>query len=139
MYNMSSGKWENVNLASEIGDLITVFSPASAESNGTVGLVPAPQAGQQDLYLKGDGSWANPTEAVVLEVETLKTSVDKLIGTDKYKQVKEIFLTLFKNLIVLITILPPFLLLALNMMSKLFYDSCITFYSSVRSFVLFFP
>ena len=45
MYNMSSNKWENVNLASEIGDLITVFSPASAERNGTVGLVPAPQAG----------------------------------------------------------------------------------------------
>ena len=90
MYNMSSGKWENVNLASEIGDLITVFSPASAEHNGTVGLVPAPQAGQQDLYLKGDGSWANPTEAVVLEVARLKTSVDTLIGTDKNVSVRTI-------------------------------------------------
>lgn len=90
MYNMSTNKWENVSLASQIGNLITVFSPASAERNGTVGLVPAPQAGQQDLYLKGDGSWANPTEAVVLEVETLKTSVDKLIGTDKGVSVRVI-------------------------------------------------
>lgn len=90
MYNMSSGKWENVNLASEIGDLITVFSPASAESNGTVGLVPAPQAGQQDLYLKGDGSWANPTEAVVLEVAGLKNSVNTLIGSDKGASVRVI-------------------------------------------------
>lgn len=90
MYNMSSGKWENVNLASEIGDLITVFSPASAESNGTVGLVPAPKAGDQDLYLKGDGSWANPTEAVVLEVDRLKNSVNTLIGPDKGASVRVI-------------------------------------------------
>ena len=90
MYNMSTSKWENVSLASQIGNLIKVFSPASAESNGTVGLVPAPQAGQQDLYLKGDGSWANPTEAVALEVAGLKTSVDTLIGSDKGASVRVI-------------------------------------------------
>lgn len=90
MYNMSTSKWENVSLASQIGNLIKVFSPASAESNGTVGLVPAPKAGQQDLYLKGDGSWANPTEAVVLKVAGLKTSVDTLIGTDKNVSVRVI-------------------------------------------------
>ena len=67
MYNMSTGKWENVSLASQIGNLIKVFTPASEEKNGTVGLVPAPQAGDQDLYLRGDGSWANPTEAVALD------------------------------------------------------------------------
>ena len=90
MYNMSTNKWENVSLASQIGNLIKVFTPASEEKNGTVGLVPAPKAGEQDLYLKGDGSWANPTEAVVLKVETLKTSVDKLIGTDKGVSVRVI-------------------------------------------------
>ena len=90
MYNMSTSKWENVSLASQIGNLIKVFSPASAESNGTVGLVPAPQAGQQDLYLKGDGSWANPTEAVVLEVAGLKNSVNTLIGSDKGASVRVI-------------------------------------------------
>ena len=90
MYNMSTSKWENVSLASQIGNLIKVFTPASEEKNGTVGLVPAPKAGEQDLYLKGDGSWANPTEAVVLKVETLKTSVDKLIGTDKGVSVRTI-------------------------------------------------
>lgn len=90
MYNMSTSKWENVSLASQIGNFIKVFTPASEEKNGTVGLVPAPQAGQQDLYLKGDGSWANPTEAVALKVETLKTSVDKLIGTDKGVSVRVI-------------------------------------------------
>lgn len=90
MYNMTTGKWENVNLASEIGDLITVFSPASADSNGTVGLVPAPKAGEQDLYLRGDGSWANPTEAVVLDIAGLKASVDTLVGTDTGLSVRNI-------------------------------------------------
>ena len=90
MYNMSTSKWENVNLASQIGNLIKVFSPASAESNGTVGLVPAPKVGDQDLYLRGDGSWANPTEAVALEVAGLKTSVDTLIGADKNVSVRVI-------------------------------------------------
>lgn len=90
MYNMLTSKWENVSLASQIGNLIKVFSPASKSSNGTVGLVPAPQAGQQDLYLKGDGSWANPTEAVVLEVAGLKNSVNTLIGSDKGASVRVI-------------------------------------------------
>ena len=90
MYNMSTSKWENVSLASQIGNLIKVFTPASEEKNGTVGLVPAPKAGQQDLYLRGDGSWANPTEAVALEVAGLKTSVDTLIGTDKNVSVRVI-------------------------------------------------
>ena len=90
MYNMSTSKWENVSLASQIGNLIKVFTPASEEKNGTVGLVPAPQAGDQDLYLRGDGSWANPTEAVALEVAGLKTSVDTLIGADKNVSVRVI-------------------------------------------------
>ena len=90
MYNMSTSKWENVSLASQIGNLIKVFSPASADSNGTVGLVPAPQAGQQDLYLKGDGSWANPTEAVVLEVNKLNASINTLVGIDTGLSVRAI-------------------------------------------------
>ena len=90
MYNMSTSKWENVSLASQIGNLIKIFTPASEEKNGTVGLVPAPQAGDQDLYLRGDGSWANPTEAVALEVAGLKTSVDTLIGADKNVSVRVI-------------------------------------------------
>lgn len=82
MYNMKTGKWENVSLADEIGDLIKVFAPASEEEDGSVGLVPAPVAGEQDKFLRGDGSWANPTEAVALDLSTLKSRVDTLIGQD---------------------------------------------------------
>jgi len=34
------------------------FTGATASTDGTHGLVPAPEAGDQDKYLKGDGTWA---------------------------------------------------------------------------------
>ncbi len=41
---------------------IPVFSGANASSNGTVGAVPAPTKGNQDKYLKADGSWSSPPD-----------------------------------------------------------------------------
>jgi hypothetical protein len=35
---------------------------ATASTDGTSGLVPAPDAGDQDKFLKGDGTWTNPPE-----------------------------------------------------------------------------
>ena len=35
------------------------FSGASASAAGSVGLVPSPKKGQQNRYLKGDGTWAD--------------------------------------------------------------------------------
>lgn len=37
-----------------------LFSGATEEHDGTPGMVPGPLAGQQDLFFKGDGSWAMP-------------------------------------------------------------------------------
>lgn len=39
----------------------SVFKGATADASGTVGLVSAPAKGQQALYLRGDGTWATPT------------------------------------------------------------------------------
>lgn len=39
----------------------TVFTGATSSSAGTQGEVPAPQAGDQNKYLKGDGTWATPS------------------------------------------------------------------------------
>ena len=41
-----------------------VFKAASASAAGGKGLVPAPAAGKQGLYLRGDGQWATPTNTV---------------------------------------------------------------------------
>lgn len=41
---------------------IPVFGGANSSSNGTVGAVPAPTKGNQDKYLKADGSWSAPPD-----------------------------------------------------------------------------
>lgn len=37
------------------------FGKATADAAGSAGFVPAPAKGQQGLYLRGDGTWATPT------------------------------------------------------------------------------
>ena len=39
----------------------SVMLPASENDDGKSGLVPTPEAGKQDQFLKGDGTWAIPT------------------------------------------------------------------------------
>ena len=39
----------------------STFGKATADAAGSNGLVPAPAKGQQGLYLRGDGTWATPT------------------------------------------------------------------------------
>lgn len=44
-----------------------IMTGATASANGTAGLVPAPLAGEQEKFLKGDGTWDNiPTELPVV-------------------------------------------------------------------------
>lgn len=39
----------------------SAFGKATADAAGSAGFVPAPAKGQQGLYLRGDGTWATPT------------------------------------------------------------------------------
>lgn len=52
-YNSVMGTW-----SAEGVELPTDFTGADAGNAGTNGLVPAPAAGDQDKYLKADGTWA---------------------------------------------------------------------------------
>lgn len=82
MYDMTTQTWKNVNLASVIGDLIKVFEGATESSVGSSGLVPAPTIGDINHFLKGDGTWANPTEEVAQDLSDLTAVVNTLVGTD---------------------------------------------------------
>jgi hypothetical protein len=42
---------------------------ASATTQGGAGLVPAPGIEQQELFLRGDGTWAQPTPVETLDVD----------------------------------------------------------------------
>lgn len=56
--------------------IMTAFTGATSATNGVGGDVPAPQAGDEDKFLKGDGSWADvPTRDVYYEqTATLSTN-----------------------------------------------------------------
>ena len=53
VYNSTIEKWEN----KAITDIIGVMKGASDFTTGTIGLVPAPQIGDQTKFLRGDGTW----------------------------------------------------------------------------------
>lgn len=67
----------------------TTMVGASADQDGKGGLVPMPGKGQQDLYLKGDGTWASPTATLETTVGNLdkalkqaQTDISTIIGSD---------------------------------------------------------
>lgn len=55
---------------------------ATAEKDGTSGTVPAPSAGQEELFLRGDGTWAKPTGGSTIAP---KATVDPAISSGNAK------------------------------------------------------
>ena len=59
----------------------SVFGAATASASGSNGLVPAPAAGKQSQYLRGDGTWATPTNTTYNNATTstagLMSAADK--------------------------------------------------------------
>lgn len=64
----------------------SAFGGASASSNGTAGLVPAPTKGQQGYFLRGDGSWYNfldLNDTALDTISEIKTAWETADGTLK--------------------------------------------------------
>lgn len=78
-YDTSTKKWVN-KTPEEIQ--IEIMTGATADVAGTSGLVPAPAAGAQDKYLRGDGAWAAPLSDEQLttlgKVDSLETRVGSI-------------------------------------------------------------
>lgn len=71
VYDAESGKWINKSVIDAIG----VMTGATAEAQGSIGLVPAPAAGQEGYFLRGDGKWAPIESASATQVfETILLS-----------------------------------------------------------------
>lgn len=83
VYDDENKKWVNKPLFNIISQLVTQMVGASETKNGASGLVPTPKMGDNKLYLRGDATWANPTEAVEL---TLKT----VVGDDVGKSMRDV-------------------------------------------------
>lgn len=97
IYDGIEGRWVNKSALDIISMYIEEMEGASEEANGASGLVPAPSKGQQNLFLQGDGTWADPTAAVTEAVNGLQgqfnfldTTISNLVGTDTNKTVRAI-------------------------------------------------
>lgn len=65
---------ENVPAGAKFTDTDTTYSTmtgASASASGTQGLVPAPGKGKQNSFLRGDGTWAEMTEATDADIDQI--------------------------------------------------------------------
>lgn len=89
-YNEHTQKWESTSLANLIE--VSVMTGATATTAGEAGLVPAPAAGDQDKFLKGDGTWATAglTAQESQAIVDLRSDVDTLIGTHTNKSIDDI-------------------------------------------------
>lgn len=74
-YDATEGVWKETVLESLLSEIIGLMVGASAEEDGAAGLVPQPLAGQQSLFLRGDGQWADPTETL----QGVVSSLDQLV------------------------------------------------------------
>lgn len=83
VYDKAQEKWVNKPMVDVLDAIITIMKGATDSLNGTAGLVPAPKKGDNKLFLRGDASWANPTEAVELTLQTI-------IGDDVGKSMRDI-------------------------------------------------
>lgn len=86
-------KWTNKTIE-EIFQEFTIMSGATADKDGTSGLVPIPKAGQHNLFLRGDATWAKPVAELSIEdkqsIVNLQTAVGKLVGEDLNMSMREI-------------------------------------------------
>lgn len=57
-FDYASNSWKNGSIYDAIGPM----GGASASNNGYSGLVPTPKAGQQNLFLRGDGTWSEAVD-----------------------------------------------------------------------------
>lgn len=58
VYNDTSQHWENTSLSTIINTAVGIMQGATAQVDGMSGLVPIPHAGDENKFLRGDGSWS---------------------------------------------------------------------------------
>jgi len=80
VYDAETGKWKNSSIADAFNISIGPMSGATSRQAGTTGLVPAPQAGDQNKFLKGDGTWATaPIKPYIFDEGIFVDSLDDAI------------------------------------------------------------
>ena len=72
---VTKGDGSSTEITLPEGTVYSNFTGASAEAGGNAGLVPAPAMGDQDKFLKADGTWGTPVDHdTIYEVATTETT-----------------------------------------------------------------
>lgn len=82
VYNASESRWENKSILDIFLSMNEVFKAADEENDGVAGLVPAPIAGQQNLFLRGDATWADPVAGVMETIGGIQVQIQTMVGED---------------------------------------------------------
>lgn len=75
-YDSAAGKWVNRSISEIVAE---IMSGATADKDGASGLVPAPKAGDENKFLRGDATWVS-IPAGDLTAEQIK-AIPELITT----------------------------------------------------------
>ena len=87
-YDKGQSAWVNKSIIDAIGIMVG----ATESAQGSIGLVPEPGIGQQNLFLRGDGVWASPGVSNSTDDKSI-TTVDNVLtlkdfGVKYYKYVE---------------------------------------------------
>ena len=73
-YDIAQSAWINKSIREAIG----IMTGAREDAQGSIGLVPAPGIGEQNLFLRGDGVWASPVTSSPTDNKSI-TTVDNVL------------------------------------------------------------
>ena len=73
-YDIAQSAWVNKSIRDAIG----IMAGATEDAQGSIGLVPAPGIGEQNLFLRGDGVWASPGASSPTDNKSI-TTVDNVL------------------------------------------------------------
>ena len=84
-YDIAQSAWVNKSIREAIG----IMASATEDNQGSMGLVPAPPAKSQNLFLRGDGNWAS----IATDDKTITTTTDNVLtlkdfGTKYYHYIE---------------------------------------------------
>jgi len=83
IYNEDTRKW----MSADFSAIAETMVGATARTDGSSGIVPAPKAGDQNMFLRGDGTWSPVTSD---NFEFLTDIVTTLVGGDYSKSARDI-------------------------------------------------
>ena len=73
-YDIAQSAWVNKSIREAIG----IMTGAREDAQGSIGLVPMPGIGEQNLFLRGDGVWASPGASSPTDNKSI-TTVDNVL------------------------------------------------------------